>query len=75
MAAPVKYVTESEITYLEAFYMTDRFVYLNMWPDGIWYVDKNHSKIQEIKEAAILVAKTVGDKDAIEKINREIPSE
>jgi hypothetical protein len=39
----MNYVTESEIPFNKAFYMTDRFVILNMDNQGIWYVDKEHS--------------------------------
>jgi hypothetical protein len=63
-----KFVTESDIPYLEAFLMPERFEWLNMYPDGIWFVDKEHSKYPEIKEAAILVAKTFGDAETLKKL-------
>jgi len=66
-----KFVTESDIPYLEAFLMTERFVWLNMAPDGIWFVDKEHSKWPEIKAAAILVATTFGDAEALKKLEAD----
>tara|TARA_B100000378_G_scaffold203508_1_gene166880 strand:+ start:916 stop:1122 length:207 start_codon:yes stop_codon:yes gene_type:complete len=62
------YVTESDIPFNEAFLMTDRFVILNMLNKGIWYVDKEHSHWPEIKETALNIARTFGDKETIEKL-------
>ena len=61
----MKFITESNIAYLDAFLMSDRFVMLNMWKEGIWLVDKQHSKWQAMKETAIAIAKTFGDLDTI----------
>lgn len=60
----MKYITESEIPYLDAV-LSDRFIILNMWKDGIWLVDKEHSKWDAIKETALNIAKTFGDKKTV----------
>lgn len=74
MAEKIKhtYVTESNIPFEEAFYMTDRFMFLNMYPDGIWYVDTHCSKWEDIKQTAIQVAKTFGDTDTLEKLQNHV---
>lgn len=64
------YVTESDIPFKEAFYMDERFVLLNMFSQGVWYVDREHSKWEEIKNSALLVAKTFGDQDQIDKLQK-----
>jgi hypothetical protein len=64
----MNYVTESEIPFNKAFYMTDRFVILNMDNQGIWYVDKEHSDWKEIKQTALNVAKSYNDKELYDKI-------
>lgn len=46
----------------------DDFILLNMYPDGIWLVDKQHSKWEDIKKSAMFVAYTFGDKETIDKL-------
>lgn len=67
----MKYITISEIPFDEAFLMNERFVLLNMYPDGIWYVDKEHPDWSKIKETAIYVANTFGDTEQLIKLNNE----
>lgn len=64
----MKYVTESDIPFEEAFLMDNRFIILNMLNQGIWYVDTEHPQWPKIKETALEIAKTYGDKESIEKI-------
>ncbi|WP_231489876.1 hypothetical protein [Pedobacter sp. Leaf170] len=45
------------------------FILLNMWPDGVWLVDKQHSLFEKMKETALEVANSFGDKESIERIN------
>lgn len=48
------------------------FILLNMGPgEGIWLVDKQLKQYEEIKAAALLVAKTFGDTEAISKLTSE----
>lgn len=63
-----QYVTESDIPFEKAFYMTDRFILLNMASEGIWYVDKEHSLWDKIKETALNIAKTYNDAETILKL-------
>lgn len=65
----MKYVTQSDIPFSEAFYMSDRFVILNMWKDGIWYVDKEHPDWEKIKETALNIATTFGDTETVEMLS------
>ncbi len=46
----------------------DQFMMLNMWSEGVWLVDKQHSQFQEIVATALAIAKSFGDKEAIEKL-------
>lgn len=63
------YVTESEIPFNEAFLDgSERFILLNMLTQGIWYVDTQHSKWQQIRQTALDIAMTFGDKDQIAKL-------
>ncbi len=64
----MKYITQSYIPFNEAFYMTDRFVILNMWSEGVWYVDRQHPEWEKIKETALTIAKTFGDQEQIKKL-------
>lgn len=65
----MKYVSQSKIPIEEAFLMPDRFVILNMWPEGVWYVDREHSEFPKIRQTAIDIAKTFGDKEQLLKLN------
>ena len=62
------FITESKITFQEAFYMPERFVFLNMLNQGVWYVDIKRSQWEKIKEAAMKIARRFGDKKTIEKL-------
>lgn len=64
----MRYITESDIEYTEAF-LSDRFIILNMWGEGIWLVDKQHSEFEKIKETAIQIAKTFDDKKTISQLS------
>ena len=64
-----KYVTQDKVDYYEAMLTTDRFILMNMLSEGIWLVDKEHSDFEKIKETAIGIAKTFGDKSALEMLN------
>ncbi|MGN6435960.1 MAG: hypothetical protein ACTHMM_05475 [Agriterribacter sp.] len=68
----MKYVSQSDIPFTEAFYMVDRFVILNMWTQGVWYVDMQHPEWEKIKETALAIARTFGDHDQIKKL-QELP--
>ena len=48
-----------EILYLELLKLD--FKFFNMWTQGIWLVDPQHSMFEVIKKTAIEVAKTAGD--------------
>jgi len=37
------------------------FKFFNMWTQGVWLVDPQHSMFEVIKKTAIEVAKTAGD--------------
>ena len=60
----MRYITESKIEYYEAF-LDDRFIMLNMCKEGIWLVDKQHPKFEEMKKTAIEIAKTFGDEKTL----------
>lgn len=62
------YVTQSKIPFNEAFLMPDRFILLNMFSEGVWYVDKLHSDWEKIRETAIDIAKTFGDEEQLKKL-------
>ncbi len=64
----MKYVTQSTIPFNEAFLMPERFVMLNMWTDGVWYVDTEHPDFSQMKETALSIAKTFGDQKTIQKL-------
>lgn len=64
----LNYVTKSDIPFNEAFYMTERFVILNMWNEGVWYVDMEHPEWEQIKETALNIARTFGDNEQIKKL-------
>lgn len=46
------------------------FILLNMYPDGIWLVDKQCTKFEDIKKTAIEIAKMFGDKRELEKLEK-----
>lgn len=65
----MKYITKSDIPFHEAFLMPERFVIINMWTEGVWYVDREHPEWDKIKETALNIAKTFGDQDQINKLS------
>lgn len=67
MSDAVTYVTMSDIPFHDAFLMADRFIFLNMYPKGIWYVDTQHPEFERIKQTAYNVAKFFGDNEQMEK--------
>jgi hypothetical protein len=46
------------------------FHLLNMWTDGIWLVDENHPAFHDCVQTAINIAKTMGDKEHVEKYTK-----
>jgi hypothetical protein len=69
-----RFVTQdSSIDYYEAHLMPNRFVLLNMWPDGIWLVDMQHPDFDKCVEVALTIAKTFDDKESIEKLEKLTP--
>lgn len=64
------YVTKSDIPFREAFYMPDRFIILNMWKQGVWFVDQQHPDWEQIKQTALDIAKTFGDSEQIKKLTK-----
>lgn len=62
----MRLVTERDIPYEEAF-LSDEFIMFNMGRE-IWLVDKQFPLYDKIKETALSVAKTFGNKEDIEKL-------
>lgn len=63
----MRYVTESDIEYHNAFLQPDRFKILNMGKE-IWFVDIQHSKYKEILKTALIVAQTFHNSKDIKEV-------
>ena len=64
-----RYVTKSNISYIDAIVEhEDRFIWLNMHPDGLWFVDKQHPNWEKIKETALAIAEFHRDKETVDKL-------
>lgn len=72
--ADIKLITERDMKGENPLHPSSQFcedfILLNMYPDGIWLVDKQHSKWVEIKKTAIGIAQAFGDKETINKLSK-----